>query len=88
MKKYIVMGVVVAVLSVGMAFALNTQKVSNAKAQSNLRNNTVTKQADANLPKGCGCTQNEDKKCGCKDGGQRKNFVDANGDGQCDNYKK
>jgi len=79
MKKYIIMGVIVAVLSVGLAFAMSANKPNKAEAQQN----QIQKQNNIE-PSGCGCQKQRIGACGCTENNKCGNFVDADKDGQCD----
>ncbi len=82
------MGVMVAVLSLSMAFVMSLDKPKKVEA----RQNNVNQQDTAIKSTGCGCTKNLGEKRGCGNGsgngGQRSQFVDANKDGQCDKCGK
>ncbi|HNV97219.1 MAG TPA: hypothetical protein PKL13_02780 [bacterium] len=79
MKKYLIMGVVVSVLSLGLAFVMSINKPNTAEAQQNKvqnRNNIE--------PSGCGCQKKRAGDCGCTENNKCGNFVDENNDGKCD----
>lgn len=81
MKKYIIMGVMVAVLSLGMASVMSVNKPNKAEAQQN----QIQKQNTIQQSSSCGCANGAGEGRGYKNRAQRQ-FIDTNNDGKCDKF--
>ena len=74
------MGVIVAVLSLGFAFAMSLDKPNKAEAEQN----GIQKQVINDTSSTCGCQKQKSGDCGCTEKNKCGNFVDVNKDGVCD----